>query len=82
MGGGMWTAIALILLYKLGWFLMLIISTRAFALWGIAAVFICRRNRQMKKNELTGEAEHGINTPRAITHSRFVKASNAPEHEA
>lgn len=51
MGGGMWTAIALILLYKLGWFIMLIISASALCLWLTAAVFICRQNRALQQQE-------------------------------
>ena len=38
MGGGLWTAIALTLLYKLGWQTMLIISASALALWIIVTV--------------------------------------------
>ncbi len=38
MGGGLWTAIALTLLYKLGWQTMLIISTSALVLWIIVTI--------------------------------------------
>lgn len=51
MGGGLWTAMALTLLYKLGWQTMLIISASALALWIIAAVFIVRRNKQHSVKE-------------------------------
>lgn len=46
MGGGLWTAMALTLLYKLGWCTMLIISTGALLIWIAAALCIIRRNKQ------------------------------------
>ena len=46
MGGGLWTAMALTLLYKFGWAIMLTISASALALWIVAAVLLCRRNRK------------------------------------
>lgn len=46
MGGGLWTAMALTLLYKFGWVIMLTISASALALWIVAAVLLCRRNRK------------------------------------
>ena len=46
MGGGLWTAMALTLLYKFGWGIMLTISATALLLWIIAALFIIRRNQR------------------------------------
>lgn len=46
MGGGLWTAMALTLLYKFGWGIMLAISGFALACWIVAAVFICRHNKR------------------------------------
>lgn len=43
MGGGLWTALALTLLYKLGWAIMLSISTAALLIWIAAAVIFVRR---------------------------------------
>ena len=45
MGGGLWTALALTLLYKLGWAIMLVISATALGVWIIAAVLFIRRRR-------------------------------------
>ncbi|MBR2125625.1 MAG: hypothetical protein IJ943_02700 [Akkermansia sp.] len=45
MGGGLWTALALTLLYKLGWAIMLGISTAALLLWITAAVIFTRRRK-------------------------------------
>ena len=45
MGGGLWTALALTLLYKLGWQTMLIISTVALLVWITAAVIFARRKK-------------------------------------
>ena len=42
MGGGLWTALALPLLYQFGWQMMLIISTLALLLWIVAAVIFSR----------------------------------------
>ena len=42
MGGGLWTALALTLLYKLGWQIMLIISTSALIIWIIISVIHCK----------------------------------------
>ena len=46
MGGGLWTATALTLLFQLGWKLMLCISSAALLVWVIFAVIICRRNKK------------------------------------
>lgn len=43
MGGGLWTALALTLLYKLGWAIMLGISTAALLFWILAATIFVRR---------------------------------------
>ena len=43
MGGGLWTALALTLLYKLGWAIMLGISTAALLFWVLAATIFVRR---------------------------------------
>lgn len=45
MGGGLWTALALTLLYKLGWQLMLGISAGALLIWIIAATLFTRRRK-------------------------------------
>ena len=45
MGGGLWTALALTLLYKLGWQLMLGISAGALLIWIIAATLFTRRKK-------------------------------------
>ena len=42
MGGGLWTAMALTLLYKLGWQIMLTISAAALLIWIIVTVIHCR----------------------------------------
>ena len=42
MGGGLWTALALTLLYKLGWQLMLTISVVMMAVWIIISVVVGR----------------------------------------
>lgn len=46
MGGGLWTAMALTLLYKLGWFTMLIISSAALLLWVAAAAYLYHCNKR------------------------------------
>ncbi|MBQ2379986.1 MAG: hypothetical protein II295_06295 [Akkermansia sp.] len=43
MGGGLWTALALPLLYKLGWGIMLGISASALIIWIIAATIFIRK---------------------------------------
>lgn len=44
MGGGLWTALALTLLFRFGWQKMLIISASAMIIWIIVAFIICKRN--------------------------------------
>ena len=46
MGGGLWTAVALTLLYKLGWAVMLGISATALVLWIVAAWLFARKGWQ------------------------------------
>lgn len=43
MGGGLWTALALTLLYKLGWAIMLGISATALLIWIAAAILFMRK---------------------------------------
>ena len=42
MGGGLWTAMALTLLYKFGWKIMLIISASALLIWIIITITHCK----------------------------------------
>ena len=42
MGGGLWTAMALTLLYKFGWKIMLIISVSALLIWIIITITHCK----------------------------------------
>lgn len=42
MGGGLWTAMALTLLYKLGWKIMLTISVSALLIWIIITITHCK----------------------------------------
>ena len=46
MGGGLWTAMALTLLFQLGWQKMLLISFSALAAWTIIAIIFVRRNKK------------------------------------
>ncbi len=46
MGGGLWTATALTLLFQFGWKIMLCISTGALLIWVLFAIAICRKNRR------------------------------------
>ena len=48
MGGGLWTALALTLLFKLGWEKMLMISATAFIIWCIIAFVIVCINRKKR----------------------------------
>ncbi len=47
MGGGLWTALALTLLYKLGWQLMLTISGVMMLIWIIISVIVSRSHRRL-----------------------------------
>lgn len=44
MGGGLWTATALTLLFQFGWKIMLCISSGAMLVWIVIAVILCRKN--------------------------------------
>ena len=46
MGGGLWTALALTLLYRFGWQIMLLISAVMLVIWIILAVIVSRRKQQ------------------------------------
>ena len=46
MGGGLWTALALTLLFQLGWRIMLGISAGAFIIWCIIGFALACRNRK------------------------------------
>lgn len=48
MGGGLWTAIALTLLFRFGWQKMLIISASVWVVWIIIAVIMCKKNASEK----------------------------------
>ena len=45
MGGGLWTAFALTLVYGIGWRPVWIFSVAMTILWSVAAVIICRKGR-------------------------------------
>lgn len=47
MGGGLWTALALTLLYKLGWQLMLTISGVMMLIWIIISVIVSRSHHRL-----------------------------------
>ena len=46
MGGGLWTAMALTLLFQLGWQKMLYISVTALVIWIIVAFIFVRKNKK------------------------------------
>jgi ESS family glutamate:Na+ symporter len=46
MGGGLWTALALALVYTLGWFRVWLFSLAMTLLWSLAALLLCLRNRR------------------------------------
>ena len=46
MGGGLWTALALPLVFTLGWVPVFVFSLIMFAVWSIAALFVIRGNRK------------------------------------
>ena len=46
MGGGLWTAMALTLLFKLGWKNMLMISVSALICWIVISVIFIRKNKK------------------------------------
>ena len=43
MGGGLWTALALTLVYQIGWLKVFWISLVMLSLWGLIAIFIIRK---------------------------------------
>ena len=45
MGGGLWTALALALVYRIGWLNVFWISLAMLVFWLVVAVVIMRRNR-------------------------------------
>jgi ESS family glutamate:Na+ symporter len=47
MGGGLWTALALPLVFTIGWLPVFIFSSIMFAAWGITALFMIRSNRNI-----------------------------------
>lgn len=47
MGGGLWTAFALTLVYGIGWRPVWIFSVAMTILWSVAAVIICRKGRNL-----------------------------------
>ena len=46
MGGGLWTALALVLVYQFGWMKIWLFSVAMTVLWSAAAFLIVRRNRR------------------------------------
>ena len=46
MGGGLWTAMALTLVFTIGWLPVWIFSTAMLAVWGIITLIICLTNRK------------------------------------
>ena len=46
MGGGLWTALALPLVFTMGWMPVFVFSLIMFAVWGVVAFFIIRNNRK------------------------------------
>ena len=48
MGGGLWTALALPMVFTVGWLPVFVFSCIMFAVWVIAAFFIIRSNRKNK----------------------------------
>jgi len=46
MGGGLWTALALTLVFTVGWLPVWIISVVFFLLWTVAALIMARKNRR------------------------------------
>ena len=46
MGGGLWTALALVLVYQVGWKKIWLFSVIMTVLWSVAAYLVVRRNRQ------------------------------------
>ena len=47
MGGGLWTALALTLVYKIGWLNVFFISLGFLIFWSIVAIILAYRNRML-----------------------------------
>ena len=47
MGGGLWTALALTLVYKIGWLNVFFLSLGFLVLWSIVAIILACRNRRI-----------------------------------
>ena len=45
MGGGLWTALAFTLVYRIGWLDVFLISLGMLVCWGVVAIILNRRNR-------------------------------------
>ena len=50
MGGGLWTALAFTLVYKIGWLNVFLISLVFLIFWSIVAFILARRNRQLTQH--------------------------------
>lgn len=46
MGGGIVTALALVMVFEVGWFPVFLVSTFFFAFWGVLILVLIRRNRK------------------------------------
>ncbi len=46
MGGGIWTALAFTLVYKIGWLNVWLISAGMLVIWGVASALVARSNRR------------------------------------
>ena len=54
MGGGIWTALAFTLVYKIGWTNTWLICLAMLAVWGVVAFVLWRRNRSILENKNDG----------------------------
>ena len=54
MGGGIWTALAFTLVYKIGWTNTWLICLAMLAVWGVVAFVLWRRNRSILENKTDG----------------------------
>ena len=46
MGGGLWTALAFVLVYQVGWMKIWLFSVAMAVLWSVAAFLVVRHNRR------------------------------------
>ena len=46
MGGGLWTALALTLVFTIGWWKLFLISCGALIFWGVLSLLIILKNRR------------------------------------